>query len=35
MIDALIAGKLRGKPQQRTGQSGKPFVVAKVRAPLW
>lgn len=34
MIDALIAGKLHGKPQQRTGQSGKPFVVAKVRAPL-
>ncbi len=32
MIDALIAGKLYGAPQHRTGQSGKPFTVAKVRA---
>jgi len=32
MIDALIAGKLQGTPTQRTGQSGKPFVTAKVRA---
>jgi RPA family protein len=31
MIDALIAGKLTGKPAQRTGSSGKPFVTAKVR----
>ncbi|MDR2991910.1 MAG: single-stranded DNA-binding protein [Burkholderiaceae bacterium] len=31
MIDALIAGKLYGQPQQRTGKSGKPFVIAKVR----
>lgn len=31
MIDALIAGKLQGAPTQRTGQSGKPFVTAKVR----
>lgn len=32
MIDALIAGKLHGQPSERTGKSGKPFVVAKVRA---
>lgn len=31
MIDGLIAGKLYGQPQQRTGKSGKPFAVAKVR----
>lgn len=34
MIDALIGGKLHGKPAQRMGQSGKPFVTAKVRTPL-
>lgn len=34
MIDALIGGKLYGKPAQRTGKSGKPFVVCKVRTPL-
>jgi single-stranded DNA-binding protein len=34
MIDALVAGKLYGKPAQRTGQSGKAFVTAKVRAPV-
>lgn len=33
MIDGLIAGKLHGQPQQRTGQSGKPFTTAKVRTP--
>lgn len=32
MIDALISGRLHGKPTQRTGQSGKPFVTASVRA---
>lgn len=32
MIDGLISGRLYGKPQQRTGQSGKPFTTAKVRA---
>ena len=32
MIDALVAGKLYGQPQQKTGNSGKPFTVAKVRA---
>lgn len=34
MIDALIGGKLHGKPTQRTGKSGKPFAIAKVRTPL-
>ncbi len=33
MIDALIAGRLYGAPQQRSGASGKPFVTAKVRVP--
>jgi single-stranded DNA-binding protein len=32
MIDALIAGKLQGAAEQRIGNSGKPFTVAKVRA---
>lgn len=32
MIDGLIAGKLYGKPTERTSKTGKPFVVAKVRA---
>lgn len=32
MIDGLIAGKLYGTPEQRTGKAGKPFAVAKVRA---
>lgn len=32
MIDALIAGRLSGKAQQRTGQSGRPFVTASIRA---
>ena len=31
MIDALIAGKVFGTPTERTGKSGKPFAVAKVR----
>ena len=31
MIDALIAGRLFGQPTERTGKSGKPFAVAKVR----
>lgn len=34
MIDALIGGKLYGKPVQRTGSSGKPFVTCKVRTPV-
>lgn len=33
MIDGLIGGKLYGKPAKRVGQSGKAFVVAKVRTP--
>jgi single-stranded DNA-binding protein len=32
MIDALIAGKLHTRPEQRTGKNGKPFATAKVRA---
>lgn len=32
MIDGLIAGKLYGTAQTRTGQNGKTFVTAKVRA---
>ena len=34
MIDALITGKLHGKPESRTGKSGNPFVTAKLRAAL-
>jgi single-stranded DNA-binding protein len=33
LIDGLVGGKLHGKAERRTGQqSGKGFVVAKVRA---
>ncbi|WP_233863021.1 single-stranded DNA-binding protein [Paraburkholderia adhaesiva] len=32
MIDGLIAGRLYGTAQTRTGQSGREFVTAKVRA---
>ena len=32
MIDALVSGRIHGTPTQRTGQSGRPFVVAQVRA---
>jgi hypothetical protein len=31
MIDALLAGKLYGKPAQRTAKNGSPFAVCKVR----
>ncbi|MFM0501870.1 single-stranded DNA-binding protein [Paraburkholderia caffeinilytica] len=34
MIDGLIGGKVFGKPAARTGQSGKAFVTAKVRAAI-
>ncbi|HDR9512058.1 hypothetical protein C5615_37575 [Burkholderia cepacia] len=34
MIDGLIAGKLYGKPVERMGASGRPFVTAKVRAAV-
>jgi single-stranded DNA-binding protein len=32
MIEALVSGKLHGQPAQKTSKTGKPFVVAKVRA---
>lgn len=32
MIDGLVSGKLYGKPAERTGANGRPFVTAKVRA---
>lgn len=32
MIDGLVSGKLYGVAQSRTGQGGKIFVTAKVRA---
>lgn len=32
MLDGLIGGKVYGKPAARTGQNGKRFVTAKVRA---
>lgn len=31
MIDALIQGRIFDQPTQRTGQTGKPFTVAKLR----
>jgi single-stranded DNA-binding protein len=31
MIDALIAGRIFGTPTERTGKSGKPFALAKIR----
>lgn len=31
MIEALIAGKLHGKPEQRTARSGRAFVTARLR----
>lgn len=33
MIDALIQGRIHGQPTQRNGKNGKPFALAKVRAP--
>lgn len=33
MIDALIAGKLHGAPQQRTAKTGRTFTTCKVRVP--
>jgi single-stranded DNA-binding protein len=32
MIDGLIGGRIYGTPGERTGQNGKLFVTAKVRA---
>lgn len=34
MIDALIGGKLFGRPTRRVGPSGKPFVTCKVRTSV-
>lgn len=34
MIDALIGGKVYGKPVERTSKGGNPFVTAKVRTPV-
>ena len=33
MIDALITGRLHGKPTQKTAKTGKPFATAKLRVP--
>lgn len=32
MIEALISGKLHGKPTQRMSKAGKPYTTAKMRA---
>lgn len=32
MIDALITGRLNGRPNEKTGKNGKPYVIAKVLA---
>lgn len=34
MIDALIGGTLHAAAEQKSGQSGKSFVVCKVRTPM-
>lgn len=34
MIDALIAGRLYGQPQQRTARNGSPYTTAKLRVAL-
>jgi single-stranded DNA-binding protein len=34
VIDALIAGRLHGKPQVRTAKNGNTFATAKVRTPM-
>jgi single-stranded DNA-binding protein len=33
MINALIAGRLYGRPQERSGKNGQAFATAKVRVP--
>jgi hypothetical protein len=33
LIDALIAGRLYGKPQSRDGKNGRPYATTKVRVP--
>ena len=32
MIEALVSGKLHAQPMQKIAKTGKPFVVARVRA---
>ena len=32
MMDGLIAGRLYGTPEQRISKTGKPFMVARMRA---
>ncbi len=34
MFDGLLGGKIYGQPAQRTGQSGKTFVIVKLRVPV-
>lgn len=34
MIEALLSGKLAGKPESLHSKSGKPYVRAKLRVPL-
>lgn len=34
MIDALIAGRIHGKPGQRTSSNGNPFATAKLRVSV-
>ncbi|WP_175732598.1 single-stranded DNA-binding protein [Burkholderia ambifaria] len=34
MLDGLLSGRIFGKPVERTGASGRPFVTAKVRAAV-
>ena len=34
MIDALVSGRLYGRPTRRTAQNGKAFATAKVRAAM-
>lgn len=33
MIDALLTGKLHGKPERRTAKNGNAYLLAKVRVP--
>ncbi|MGO9039035.1 MAG: single-stranded DNA-binding protein [Steroidobacteraceae bacterium] len=34
MIDALVTGRIFGKPAERTSKSGNRFATAKVRVPM-
>lgn len=33
MIDAMLTGKIHGKPEQRIAKNGNAYVLAKVRVP--